>query len=362
MRSKIVFVIVIIIGLITGSLLGRLYFDFKNKNLGASVSATVEVENKKEVDSTNTNQLSNPNQSASLIFVGDIMLSRSVQKQIERNGNDYSFPFASSSEFLKSSDFTFGNLEGPISDQGKDQGSIYSFRSNPRVVEGLISAGFDVVSLANNHIWDWGKEALKDTINILKNNKIMPVGAGINYQDANNEKMLVISNGSLGEKTRIGFLAFTNLYPKSLIATEDSPGISNFDIENIKNQILKIKEGKSADLVVVSVHWGEEYQQQSNMLQQSIAHQLIDAGADIIIGHHPHVIQEVEQYKGKWVFYSLGNFIFDQNFSKETMEGLVAKVTLVRDTIEKVDFYKSKLNRQYQIESIESIKPTLIAN
>ncbi len=285
-----------------------------------------------------------------LIFVGDIMLSRSVGVKIKKSG-DNRFPFLKIADKLKSADLTFGNLEGPISDKGVNQGSIYSFRADPQVIEGLKFAGFDVLSLANNHIFDWGKDALVDTINRLKTENIFSVGVGENKTDAN-EPVIINLDG-----TKIAFFAYTNLYPKTLEAEENSSGISHFEIEAVKNIIRETK--KSTDLVIISFHWGDEYKIKVNEEQKNIAYELVDAGADLIIGHHPHVIQEVEKVssssassgqadKSAWIAYSLGNFVFDQNFSNETMEGLMLKVKIQGNKISGIQPIKIKINSNFQ--------------
>ena len=280
-----------------------------------------------------------PKKELTLIFVGDIMLSRGVERQIEKH-SDYNYPFLKIADYLKGADLVFGNLEGPISDRGKNQGSIYSFRDNPKAVEGLTYAGFDVLSLANNHIMDWGRDALSDAVDILDKNGIKTVGAGKNYDEANKPVILEV-NG-----TKIAFLAYTNLLPKSLSAGEDVAGVSDFNLDKIKNKIEEAK--KNADLVLISAHWGEEYQPKAGALQKKIAHELIDGGADLIIGHHPHVPEEVEQYGGGWIFYSLGNFVFDQNFSKETMGGLMVEVKIKDKMIEGVMPIAVKISPTFQ--------------
>ncbi len=249
---------------------------------------------------------------ATLLFVGDIMLSRAVGRKIEEVG-DYRYPFLKSADILSGADLTFGNLESAISDRGRNQGSIYSFRANPRVVEGLVYAGFDVLSLANNHIWDWGSFALLDTVSLLKAAGITPVGAGENYEEAN-EPAIVEANG-----IRIAALSYTDLLPESLEAGSTTPGISDFDLESVKANASALKA--QGYLVIVMLHWGEEYEAVSNDLQKATAQELIDNGVDLVVGHHPHVVQELEQYRDGWIAYSLGNFIFDQTFSEETMRG-----------------------------------------
>lgn len=294
-----------------------------------------------------SSSLSSLNSHLSLLFVGDIMLSRSVGSQMQKR-DDYLFPFRLCADTLKSADITFGNLEGPISSRGKNQGSKYSFRADPRVVEGLTYAGFDALSLVNNHIWDWGSDALVDTISILKENKISPVGAGENFDTAN--RLWVQEVGG----TKVGFLAYTNLYPKNLQATQTSPGISMFDMPNILKLVEKIRERREVNVLVVSLHWGREYETEAGQQQKEIARQLIDAGVDIVVGHHPHVAQEMEEYTSVQsgrrgvIFYSLGNFVFDQNFSEETMRGLAGEVVVSRSGVESVTTHNVSINSLFQ--------------
>ncbi|MFA6135952.1 MAG: CapA family protein [Candidatus Paceibacterota bacterium] len=340
MKYWIVFILISLLA--SGEIIyfGNQIISARKASLESSLQATL-INNLVSVS-----QRVSPRQSATLLFVGDIMLSRAVGRQMEKN-DDYTFPFKFSSDFLKSADITFGNLEGPISHRGNNQGSIYSFRANSRVVEGLIQSGFDVLSIANNHIWDWGRDALSDTLTILQDNNITPVGAGENFNEANSIK--VVNSKGL----KIGFLAYTNLYPKSLEAEENEIGISQWDVSSISNTVYRIKQNKEADIVVVSLHWGNEYEINSSQWQKDLAHKLIDAGADIIAGHHPHVAQEMERYKDGVIFYSLGNFIFDQSFSKETMEGLAGEVVLEGNKIKDVKTYKVPINQYFQPEIVK---------
>lgn len=260
-----------------------------------------------------------------LLFVGDIMLSRGVADQINRNQSN-SFPFENVYDFLKKADLTFGNLESPISDQGTDLGHLYSFRAPLKSIEGLAKAGFDVLSLANNHSYDWGPEALKDTISRLRAQKISTVGAGQNSQEAYQPKIIDIK----GQK--IAFLAATDIPPKEAEARSNRAGVAWMKPNIISQQIQKIKS--QVDFIVVSMHSGSEYQKHPNADQRKFARQIIDAGANLVISHHPHVIQEYEKYKNGYIFYSLGNFIFDQNWSDETSKGLIVEVRLTNKTKE----------------------------
>ncbi len=285
---------------------------------------------------------------AVLLFVGDIMLSRSVGIKVRNKGEgDYRYPFLEVADILNSADMVFGNLESPISARGRDQGSIYSFRADPRAIEGLSYAGFDVLSLANNHIWDWGADALEDTVLNLASENILSVGAGANYTEANSPALFEV-NG-----TSIAVLAYTNLLPKSMQASEESPGLSDFDLGKIEETINTLSS--QGYLVVVSLHWGDEYQTVANSGQQETARELIDAGADLIVGHHPHVVQQFEQYGEGWVAYSLGNFVFDQFFSEETMRGAVLRVDLEKGNIVDVTLLPTQLSPDFQVSFVEPI-------
>lgn len=282
---------------------------------------------------------------ATLLFVGDIMLSRLVGSIMVKN-NDWRYPFLGMADFLTAADITFGNLEGPLSDKGIKVGSIYSFRGDPRAIGGLVYAGFDVLSLANNHIWDYGSDAALDTMTILNSANIDFVGAGPDYEIAH--KPLIKKAG----QAKIAYLGYTNLLPDSLGVREAEPAIALLDANTA---LEDIKTAKSlADIVVVSVHWGDEYETKENDFQKTTAHALIDAGADIIIGHHPHVRQPLEQYGNGFIIYSLGNFVFDQNFSADTKEGGALKVVIKNKKIDSIKELEIRFNENYQPFLVES--------
>jgi poly-gamma-glutamate synthesis protein (capsule biosynthesis protein) len=244
-------------------------------------------------------------QEIKLLFVGDIMMTRYVEKRIKKLNKEYIYPFEKILNYLKSFDYVIANLEGPISDKGVKVGSKYSFRMKPEVAEALSKANINIVNLANNHIFDYGKVAFEDTLKNLEKNNIKYFG--------NSYEPLIIEK----EGVKIGFLGFSD-FLKHLEVKENKTGIATIN-DNISEIIKKAKE--KVDILIVSFHWGEEYKKIANERQRKIAKIAIDSGADLVIGHHPHVIQDIEKYKDKFIFYSLGNFIFDQNFSKETMIG-----------------------------------------
>ncbi|MBZ9569686.1 CapA family protein [Patescibacteria group bacterium] len=283
-----------------------------------------------------------------LMFVGDIMLDRGVEYMIEKYGKgDYKFPFLKIKNDLEKGDILFGNLEGPISDKGVKVGSIYSFRANPRAIEGLIYAGFDILSVANNHIFDYGREAMEDNFLRLKEAGIDYVGGGFNEIGARSPIIKEV-NG-----TKIAFLAYTNLGSEYWSAKETRSGIAWLD-DGITKDIKMAKE--KANIVIVSIHFGEEYQFQPSLEQKHFAHLAIDSGADLVVGHHPHIVQEVEKYKTGLIAYSLGNFVFDQGFSKETMQGLLLKVIIRNGKIDEVIPIEIKINKFFQPEVVERLE------
>lgn len=247
-------------------------------------------------------------QSITLIAVGDIMLGRSVNSKMRKLGN-LTYPFEKTWEFLKSADLTFGNLESPLVSGCPTTDTGMTFCADPKAIEGLTKSGFDILSLANNHVLNYGQAGLRQTIEILKKENIYPL--------LQNKEQIVEIKG-----TKFGFLGF------------DLTGTYN------QKQILeKIKETKSQiDILIVSFHWGEEYVQKPSQRQINLAHQTVNSGADLILGHHPHVIQPTEEYKGKLIVYSLGNFIFDQPWSEETKKGLVGKFTFLNKKLIKSEF------------------------
>lgn len=281
-----------------------------------------------------------------LILVGDIMLNRGVRHKVEKYGNgDYKFPFLKIAEELKKADLLFGNLEGPISNKGTKIGSIYSFRANPKVIEGLIYAGFDVLSVANNHTFDYGRKALEDTFNRLKTVGLDYVGGGFNEKEAYSPLIKEINN------TKIAFLAYTNFGSSYWLATEEKSGIARIDLKDIERIKKDIQKAKSqSDILIVSLHSGEEYSSKPIQFQIEFSKTVIDAGADLVVGHHPHVIQPFEKYKEGYIAYSLGNFIFDQKFSQETMKGLMLKVLIKKRKIQEVIPIETRINQYFQPE------------
>lgn len=275
-----------------------------------------------------------------MIFVGDIMLDRGVEKSvIKQVGGDFAW-LAQKLETLKSADILFGNLEGPLSDQGKDIGNLYSFRMDPAALQFLTAAGFDVVDVANNHAGDWGLAAFRDTLARLAQVQIAVVGGGSDFADASRVKV-INKNGY-----RIGFLAASDVGPASLAVGEKKAGI--LLANDSRWPAIVRSAANQVDILVVSYHYGNEYQKEPTERQKSLAKLAIDNGARIVVGHHPHVVQTVEKYKDGIIAFSLGNFIFDQYFSEDTMSGLALKVKFFGDEITEARGVGVVLSPEYQ--------------
>jgi len=254
-----------------------------------------------------------------IMFGGDVMLSRQVNAQMTKN-EDYSWPFVKIADFLSAADLTIINLESPfiIAENYSVPTGSFSFQADPQAIIGLTKSGIDLVTLANNHILNQGAQGLEETKNILTAEQIKSIGAGQNSEIAWRPEIFTIKD------QKFAFLAYA--YPNdNSVATTDQPGIANMDIEKMITDVKKLKQEN--DTVIVTMHAGEEYTTKPNEQQITFAHQAIEAGADLVIGHHPHWPQIWEIYQDKPIIYSLGNLVFDQMWSKETSQGLLAKLT-----------------------------------
>ncbi len=240
-----------------------------------------------------------------ILFIGDIMMDRNVEKKLKILNKNYYTLFEKINNYLKSFDYVVANIEGPVATSGIKVGSKYSFRMKPEVLQALKDANINILNIANNHIFDYGRRAFSDTLKNIK-------ASGLYYYGDSYQPLIIEKDG-----IRIGFLGFSD-FLKHLKADENKIGIAVID-KNLEEHIKKAKE--KVDILFVTFHWGDEYKKEANERQKRLARLAIDSGADLVIGHHPHIIQNIEKYKSKYIFYSLGNFIFDQDFSKETMIG-----------------------------------------
>jgi poly-gamma-glutamate capsule biosynthesis protein CapA/YwtB (metallophosphatase superfamily) len=240
-------------------------------------------------------------QRVTFIGVGDICLAHGVEKRMQEKGSGY--PFLALRNTLKGADITFGNLECCLALTGQKVPKKYNFRGHPRNAKALREAGFSVVSLANNHSLDYGKDALAETLGTLEFEKVKAVGAGRTIHQAHALRIVKVKG------LRVGFLAYLGLFPPILPLRAQEPAVAMAEVEAVQRDVKAARP--KVDILVVSMHAGKEYTFHHNSRQELIAHAAVDAGADMVIGHHPHVVQDSETYKGRPIFYSLGNFVFD---------------------------------------------------
>ncbi|MFH1508758.1 MAG: CapA family protein [bacterium] len=271
----------------------------------------------KDTTETSVNIPEKKSITTTIVCGGDVMLSRTVGAKIVAAGDNV-LPFKNIAEEFSAVDISFVNLEAPFYDQGPSVTEGIVFKSEPETIAGLKFAGIDIVSLANNHFGNQGQAGMKYTYNYLDENNIAYTGAGNNYTEAHTVKVLE-KNG-----IKFGFLAYNGIAPRSYEATADSAGLAWSHPDEIAADVEKSRP--NVDVLLVSIHAGTEYTHTPNENQIVVARRAIDAGADIIVGHHPHVVQTIEKYKEGLIIYSLGNLVFDQMWSQATREG--AYVTL----------------------------------
>lgn len=328
MQKKITWLIVISFCFLATALLVGSYYLHSSKNQEISNSQT---QGEKEFLDflSQKKKLPQASEEVSLVAVGDISYSRGVERIVKKE-NDINYPFLKIQDYLKNADLVFGNLETPITQGAEIPDFEMVFRSNPGTEQALKQAGFSILSLANNHTPNFGEKGLKDTFNFLENAGIEYVGSGQNEQEAN-QPVYIEQKG-----IKFAFLAYndTDVIPALYEAGENRAGTAFMRIEKMTKAVKEAKQ--KANFVIVSMHAGIEYADKPNESQINFAHAAIDAGADLIIGHHPHVVQTMEKYKGKYIFYSLGNFVFDQPQSQVTKEGLAVKIYFVKDEINKI--------------------------
>jgi poly-gamma-glutamate synthesis protein (capsule biosynthesis protein) len=264
-----------------------------------------------------------PLANVSFSLLGDIGLGRYITST-SRSKNNFNWPFQEVSSFLQSYDFNLANLESPvIADCPEGKTGTFTFCGDDKFMPFLKENKF-IFNLNNNHILNYGQNGLQQTKNYLSEYQIPHFFDNFLYKEINGIKF--------------GFLGFDFItYPQT---------DTNLVLEKIKNYNSQV------DWLIISIHWGNEYLPSPEKWRLDLAHQMIDAGADIIHGHHPHVLQSIEYYKGKPIYYSLGNFVFDQNWSKKTSIGEIVVVTLNKKEIIK-EFrhpYTIKFNSQPQLD------------
>lgn len=254
--------------------------------------------------------------------VGDVMLSRIVARKVRAAG-DIHYPFLKVRDYLNEADVVWGNLESPILERPPLNRGVMAFQANPGIEQALREAGFTIMSLANNHMMDYDEQGLTETMQCLGAAGIAWVGAGRDAAEACAPIYLQAKG------LTFAFLAYVD---PSLVrpASEAGSGRAGVAVMDLDRMTAAVRQaGKRADFVLVGMHSGDEYQAEPNAYQTVFARAAIDAGAELVIGHHPHVIQPIEKYRGKYILYSLGNFIFDQS-QPGTRESAIAEIVFDR--------------------------------
>lgn len=276
------------------------------------------------------------------------MLDRSIRKQITSKGVDYFFDDIE--PVFKDADFAIVNLECPATTEQTPLTKKFIFRADPEWLTSVHKSGITHCVVANNHSYDQGRSGLVSTANNLRQANLTPVGYGINQTEACAPVLL--------EKQGIKVAVFSSvtLNLESWAYLENEPGMCQASIENLEDQIEQFKKLNPTYFVVVSLHWGVEYQVRPTSLQRRQAEALIKSGADAIIGHHPHVIQSYDIIDGKPVYYSIGNLIFD-NPNPLTAEGILVNLKIAKhESASSVTPYRIINGKPYLLDSEEKIK------
>ncbi|HJX38368.1 MAG TPA: CapA family protein [Anaerolineae bacterium] len=276
--------------------------------------------------------------------VGDVMLSRTVEERMEIYGSQY--PFEAVADLLRSADIATGNLEAPFSLQGEPLSKRFVFRAHPRHAAGLAWAGFDMLSLATNHLLDFGQEGLTQTLEKLGEGGVAYVGAGRSYQEAHRPLIWEVKG------RRIAFLAYAATRWKGSYEVPTSELVSFAELATVRDEVQRARQ--LADLVVVILHLGTEYQLAPDEEQLAVSRTAIDAGACLVIGHHSHVVQGTEVYGDGLIVYGLGNFVFDIDVVEEAREGAILRVLLGDRGVESADLLPVRI--------VDDVQPQLMVD
>ncbi|WP_022792186.1 CapA family protein [Marinococcus halotolerans] len=258
-------------------------------------------------------------------MVGDMMTGRHVEEIAEQEGYDSLFQYAKPT--LQAADYTTGNFENPIvanPDQTEPADKIINLSSKPGIIGGLEDAGFDSVNLANNHMMDYQYAGLNETLQAFQNSSINVVGAGANETEAH-DYLLNTYNGMDVATLGVNDITYANMEQ----AGPNSPGILTSQDPSAYIDAVQ-RADANADLVIVNVHFGQEYDSTPTTRQRQMTEAIADAGADVIVGTHPHVLQSAEVYNDTFIMHSIGNFVFDQGWTR-TRDSVIANYSLGAD-------------------------------
>ncbi|VAV82619.1 hypothetical protein MNBD_DELTA01-1656 [hydrothermal vent metagenome] len=259
-----------------------------------------------------------------VVAVGDIFLGERAVSFLEKNGAAY--PFSKMGGMLRDADFAIGNLESPLTEEDEPfMEKKYILKAPPWAVASLKASGIDVFTLANNHMMDYGAGALVETIGLLDKEGLGHTGAGVDLRSARRPAVSEVKVGA--DVVKVAVLSYSKTFPFEFYAGKDTAGTAPGYKKFLRKDIKAARAG--ADIVIVAFHWGAERMRLPKDYQRELAHLAIDSGAQLVIGHHPHVIQPVEVYKSGVIFYSLGNFVFGF-YSPREVGGMLASVVFTK--------------------------------
>ncbi len=264
--------------------------------------------------------------SVTLVFAGDTVLDDAPGALIARGGD----PFADFAAMLAGADIRIANLECVVATTGSAGDKNFTFRAHPRVLP-VVKKHFDAVALANNHSGDFGREAFAEMLGLLQQAGLGKLGGGRNLSDAH-EPWVVERNG-----LRIAFLSYNEFMPRSFEADHNAPGVAWSEDEQVVDDIRRARQVHRADLVIPIMHWGWENELVANARQRQLARLMVAAGADAVIGGHPHVTQDIEHIQGKPVIYSVGNFVMKETDNANQRRGWVLRLKLDKQGVRAFD-------------------------
>lgn len=271
--------------------------------------------------------------SVSLVFAGDVVLDDAPGALIAAGGD----PFAGFAPLFKSADLRIANLECVVATTGTAAGKNFTFRAHPRTLP-VLKRHFDAVSVANNHTGDFGREAFAEMLGLLKAQGLPQFGGGHNLTQAHTPLILERKG------VRIALLGYNEFMPRSFEADANAPGSAWSEDEQVVADIQKARTVHGADVVIPVMHWGWENELTANARQRQLARTMIDAGADAVIGGHPHVTQDIEHHRGKPIIYSVGNFVMKETDNDKQRVGWVLRLHIDKQGVSAFDTHVARLN------------------
>ena len=288
-------------------------------------------------------------QATTLTAVGDIIFGRKVDEKLVGYG-DYTRPFHRVAEQLRPADLTVANLECTLTDQVRPSHDwkTFSFGSSTRAAEGLRFAGIDVVSLANNHSRDLGPKPFVEMLDVLRAAGIAYVGGGRDLDEAHTPHVVEVRG------TRYAFLGYDEIGSRWYGATDTTPGTAAMSEEAVRRDVAAAR--READVVIPFFHWGVEYTNRPTERQRRVAHAAVEAGAAMVLGSHAHWVQAFEFYEGAFIAYGLGNFVFDQDWSVETTQGVILHAGFVGARLASVRFVPIQIEALHQPRILDRVQ------